>query len=151
MDFNKKERGTNHYFGFGLQRTATFLVQNLIKRNWWKEHMVTGEWNKHDVHVPLPSGYGVTYYEIIKYYGFPAIFTFKDLVWWCNSMMEQNQVVNHMLHEESYMRHAKDVDKILGTRDMYKWFKYRCMDWFESDGETRCHTTAMNLFQGQYE
>ena len=66
MDFNDNERGTPHYFMFGLQRSATNLVQTLIKRNFGKEHCVTAEWNKHDITTPQPASGVATYDEIIK-------------------------------------------------------------------------------------
>lgn len=150
MDFDTNERGTPHYFLFGLQRSATNLVQTLIKRNFGKEHCVTAEWNKHDVTTPQPASGVATYDEIIKWYKYPAIFTYKPIVPWINSILNDNDITDYFRHAEYFMRYVVEVDELLDKDSPEKYAISRCRSFYSDGGEVKCHTTMANGFQWQH-
>ena len=150
MKYDIKERGHANYFMFGLQRTATNLIQKLITRNWSKEYCMTAEWNKHDIFSIQPTQGVATYDEVIKWHGYPAIFTYKPLVAWINSALDANKTMCHFRHAEFFMRYVVEPDELFNKEHQYKYAMCTCTSFYQEVAETHCQTTMTNGYQWQY-
>ena len=124
MHYNK------FYFLYGIQRSCTNIVENIVGINYSNVLCFNSRYNKHDMYPPLPSGVlSVDLADWITDYDRPVIWCYKPINWWVNSMVKQNRVTNQIAHQQSFLSKSiskEDYDN-LDNKELY--FKYDCDSW----------------------